>query len=324
MNQELCLTNEIKDYLSLYEGDKVISHGIKAQLQIIEFIEHPHLYQSCFDLLLENLTYFLEEIDDPSIKKQMQRRSASMINCMIFFMEAKLIFDINKNKQEGLELAKKACYILAETTTEFIVNGANKYSAVISGKKLFENLFLNKGNQSSFLHKAINWYFNGKHNENKEINFYLFIDATFDKIKRNEEIFGKSLLISELIYRYKDSLTHFNMPLPLTKQKSDTPFVYTCIISAIIDIVMLIVGIAGMLSAGNMKILNKMGVVEINKDSWYNSSWDWFYYSLLGTIGAMLVIFIIGRIRFKISNINYQKALNKLDIHYTEMAKSFR
>jgi TM2 domain-containing membrane protein YozV len=146
-------------------------------------------------------------IDDPKQLRDIQSKAAIMAQSMIFFMEAKLQYEENKKSNEGKALLKKGCSMLADSARDIIATGGIG-AVVVVGETLFKNLIQDEG----FFNMLFEFIGKKERLEKQSNEFYTFIELAIDKFSRYSDIFGKSILISELVYRYKDRLIERRQP----------------------------------------------------------------------------------------------------------------
>ncbi|MCD7976423.1 MAG: hypothetical protein LUG51_04445 [Tannerellaceae bacterium] len=204
--------------LSSENSQTAISSAIKAQLEVLKFVEHPEMYESTFDTMIEYLDYALQ-IAEEKEKKDLQRKAAVMINSMIFFIRAKHTFEANKNEEEGERLLLQASDMLADSINEFIQNiesGDEPQEALIfTGTELAKALFLKKNQSGKTLFSSfIGYIYTDNKLAKQEDDLYVLIASIIEKINRNKEIFGQSRLLAEFVLRYKDELVSRSVAYP--------------------------------------------------------------------------------------------------------------
>jgi hypothetical protein len=202
---ELATIPQLKDHLMALrdagDSDAALTYAVEAQLQVLDVLNSPSLTSSTFDLMIESLHKALRRTTDEYQVTELQNKAAIMAKNMVFFMEAKLRYEENKHSEDGKMLLKKGCSMLAESASA-IVSGGVSAGVKIMGGKLFDNLMDDNGFFSMLFD------FIGKKEriqKNKE-EFNSFLENFIGKLDRYRDIFGKSILLSELVYQYKDRL----------------------------------------------------------------------------------------------------------------------
>jgi hypothetical protein len=98
-------------------------------------------------------------------------------------------------------LLKKGCSMLAESASAIISGGAFAGVKVMGGK-LFDNLMGDNG----FFSMLFDFIGKKERIQKNQDEFNTFLKNFIDKLDRYRNIFGKSILLSELVYQYKDRL----------------------------------------------------------------------------------------------------------------------
>jgi len=264
---------------------KVLVNSLKAQLEVISVAKEPTLCKSALDLMLQALSDAADDMPEGKELRNIQKRTALMVNNMIFFFDAYLKYleayvDDLEDKMEikrldkkaevinemlagreemisdGQRLLEKAFNTLADTTNEMFnevakigtastqgnaipttaVASVIGFSApqVVVGKFLFDN-FIKTGPQvyNYFAKKNL---MREKQELKKELleaerlldekrlreqrlqlkklenGYYNFLVSVADKLKRYKYLFGKSVVLAEMINNKKEDLANFLNP----------------------------------------------------------------------------------------------------------------
>ncbi|MDH8702755.1 hypothetical protein M2138_002126 [Dysgonomonadaceae bacterium PH5-43] len=202
------LSNFLVDLKRKQDSDSALSFALNAQLQVITVVQRINLASSPFDLMLESLKNAVQKSTTEQMKEEYQRRAAIMVNSMIFFMEAKMYYEEDKWEKEGQNILKEGCKMLAETTTDLALTSVTG-GVIPSG---FTNSLANKllsdivSNRGGLISRVIDWVAKSDRIENNKIEFYQFLETSFDKLSKYHSLFGNSLLLHNLILRYKNNL----------------------------------------------------------------------------------------------------------------------
>ncbi|WP_010256936.1 zinc-ribbon domain and TM2 domain-containing protein [Treponema primitia] len=202
---ELTTIPQLKDHLmqlsNSRDNDEALALAAKAQLQVLEVINSPAMVSSVFDLMIESLYRAYGKTKNEDETKELQMRASLMVQNMVFFMEAKVRYEEDKFSKQGKELMQKGCSLLAESATSIIAAGPLGGIKIMSSK-LFDDL----NSKNGFFSMLFD--FIGKKERVQKIKdeFDVFLVGFTEKLVRYNNIFGKSVLLSELIYRYKDKL----------------------------------------------------------------------------------------------------------------------
>lgn len=124
--REIKTTGDMEAYLeelSEYANDSAEA-ALRAQIQVIRYVQSPKLYDSSFDLLFKNLKDAIKYADSPKMQDMIRERATVMIQNYVFFMEAKLQFEVKNNRAEAQGLMEDAINMLAESTADVAVIAA--------------------------------------------------------------------------------------------------------------------------------------------------------------------------------------------------------
>jgi hypothetical protein len=203
--KEVSTIPQLKDQLiamrDAENSDAMLTYAVEAQLQVLDVLNSPAMTSSCFDLMIESLHKALQITPDEQQKKELQNRAAIMAQNMIFFMEAKLRYEENKHSEQGKALLKKGCSLLAESASGILTGGIKSGVKVMSGK-LFNDLVQEDG----FFSMLFDFVTKEERMKKNNKEFDDFIVGFFGKLDRYRNIFGKSILLAELVHRYKGRL----------------------------------------------------------------------------------------------------------------------
>ncbi|MCL2845013.1 MAG: hypothetical protein FWE23_06135 [Chitinivibrionia bacterium] len=191
-------------------ADEVLTHSIEAQLQVIKVLNSPEMASSPFDTMIAQLNRAVKFAANEEQKEDIQTRASIMANNIVFFMEAKLKYEEDKNSQEGRELLKQGCVLLAESSVSMAIP---PLKATGVAKMVAANMFKNavSGGSDSFLSKVIGWWGKKKDLEKSKAEFQRFVALSVDKINKYHNLFGESIILSELVERYKPILIEQKM-----------------------------------------------------------------------------------------------------------------
>jgi BarA-like signal transduction histidine kinase len=190
------------------DSDSALAAALNAQLQVLSIINSPLLTLSAYDLILESLNSAVEKAENAQQKKEFQRNAAIMTNSIIFFLDARLYWENDKWNQEGLELLKKGCMLVSESTIALLQmlvktgTGVGMLSDKL-GMQMYTNLIRNTGD---FFAKLFDFLGKEKRINKYREEFYSFLLYVFDKFQRYRDVYGAQVLLTELILRYKDTL----------------------------------------------------------------------------------------------------------------------
>ncbi|MCC8095919.1 MAG: hypothetical protein LIP05_11515 [Tannerellaceae bacterium] len=308
------------------ENSKVaISNAIKAQLEVLKFVEHPEMYESTFDTMIEYLDYALQTAEEKE-KKDLQRKAAVMINSMIFFLRAKHTFEANKNEAEGERLLLQASDILADSINGFIQNIDSEPTTalIITGIGLANALFLEKKQSGkTFFSRLIGFIYIDNKLAQQEDKLYALIASVIEKMNRNKEIFGQSRLLAEFVLRYKDELVARSVAYP-DKQEIFKYNKYSQWGGCILFLTSISIYFISLFIRGGEKTLNYFGADIAGENAWYYQTGDYLWYTLIFAVSAMLVSWIACYTVYQKKLKEYHKEVAQLHTYYSSISESFR
>jgi hypothetical protein len=207
--QNLCIDSR-NAIINAKNGETAISYALKAQLQVVNVLNSPELTESPIDIILESLNLAIQVATDEQEKAGVQQKIAVMINNMIFFMEARLYYEKKNFSKEGEYLLKEGCKMLAVTTSSLLIaTGTGGGAVAINSEHIFKAVLASK----DFFQKLFAFFTQKKRIEAYRKEFYGFLHSTFDKLYRNHGLFGSSIILKELVLRYKKAMVEESLKL---------------------------------------------------------------------------------------------------------------
>lgn len=187
--------------------------ALKAQLQVIRYAQSPELYDSSFDMLFKCIKNALKYAESPKMQEQIRERATIMIQNYLFFMNARLQFEIAVNRKEYEELMEDACKVLAESTAEvasLAVPGgsATKMTMKAAVAQVAKDMLVSKDkNGNGLLARAYRWWTKDTRTREKHGEFMQTVSMLTTKLYKQREIIGKSDLVAGIIRRYAEGMT---------------------------------------------------------------------------------------------------------------------
>jgi len=245
---------KLNDYLAEMErmqGQTALGYALQAQLQVLQVIQSPQLYKSAFDILIQSLDNAINMAENDFQKKLIQEKAAIMINSMIFFIEAKIHYEKKKWTDEGLNLLKQGCNMLADSvpsivnifSSKVILNSDNDRNIsndenepddeqtvkksnhvglpfFVDGLKIFEILTQDR----TFINRIIDFFAIDHDEEIRKMkeDFNKFMLYVLDNLSEEKEMFGKSKILAGLFDRYKDIIVESDIKDVDNKSKNIT------------------------------------------------------------------------------------------------------
>lgn len=184
------------------EANKSVAYALKAQIQVVKYISSPELCGSAFDLFFKNLHNAIKTADEDE-ETDIKEQAGLMLNNLIFFMYAKIKWEVNVNRSEGEKLLLEASRNLSES----ILNLAKMYyggaASIVVKTEAVQNLgkvfFAPDKSGDSWFGKAGRWLFPSSLTEEE---FYNSLDLLAQKLETNYNIIGKNNLITCIYENY--------------------------------------------------------------------------------------------------------------------------
>jgi hypothetical protein len=189
------------------DNDSALTCAIEAQLQVLDTLNSPEMSSSTFDLMIQALNRGLQHVTSESEKKEMQERASIMVVNMVFFMEAKLRYEEDKFSVQGKELLKKGCTLLAQSSSGMLRGGITGGVKTL-GAKLYDDI----ANNGGFFDMLFDFIGKKERLAKSQTEFRDFIFQFIGKLDRYSGIFGKSVVLSEFVLRYKDMMIEKQLP----------------------------------------------------------------------------------------------------------------
>lgn len=207
------MTNYLEELAQ--QANESTEAALLAQLQVIRYIQSPKLYDSSFDLLFKNLKKALKYADSPRMQEMIQERATVMIQNYVFFMNAKLQFEVEVNREEYRKLVEDACKMLAESSAEvaaMAMPGGTTAKLTLKAtiaKTTMQALTTKDAKGDSLFTRFYRWCTKSSRAHEKQGEFLQTMDSLTAKLYKNREIIGKSDLIAGLIDRYASDMTEY-------------------------------------------------------------------------------------------------------------------
>lgn len=215
--REIDTLEGMNDWLSELQAgaSESVQQALKAQMQVISFVQSPTLVDTTIDTLVLNLKKSLECESSDEMRKKIHERFSLMIQNYVFFLDARMQMEINANKQEANRLCNMAGEMLSQSVVDvamLAVPGAGAVGALkgVSGV-VVKNVFAeNSPESSSFFSGLLKLIMNNQ--SEKIAEFYKTVYAIITKLDKYSDLIGKSMLISGMIERYTPNLVDFEFP----------------------------------------------------------------------------------------------------------------
>jgi len=299
--KEIDTIPELQDHLiglKNLQGESALAYALQAQLQVLQVVQSPNLTGSMFDIMLESLYTAIDRSESDFQKKLIQQKAAIMVNSMVFFMEAKILYENKKYKKEGLDLLKKGCNMLADSASSIANLVATQGASIlVDGPKLFETLTQDR----TLIDRVVNFFASGKKIEQMQKDFSAFVVSAVDKLGRYKNLFGRSIVLAELVDRFTPLVLSEKFGVPFYTDESGGFFFKALKGRAVIIYSEIIILLVVLLVIGIMRLIDFIPAANlINARNWL---WTIEKYGSLVLLASAIIIGLwYGISRVKITN----------------------
>lgn len=203
------------------EAPVSVKAAIESQLQVIKFIQSPNLIDTTLDTMILGLKKSLKSCKNEEEIEQIRECFQLMIQNYVFFLDAKLQYEINKNKEEGRKLLCDAGGVLAQSVTKVALaatTGGNTLSVIVNNP--FSDEFFNE--DKGLLKRFLDWWNEDKIEKEKRKNFYESLYKCCRKLGKYQSLIGDSILISGIVERYAKEISNHYFSLTLEENRLGT------------------------------------------------------------------------------------------------------
>jgi RNA polymerase subunit RPABC4/transcription elongation factor Spt4 len=204
--------------LQTHASDSV-AEALKAQLTVIRYIKSPSLVDTTFDTLLLSLKKALQYAESLKMKNEIRERYSLMIQNYIFFFDARLQFEINKEAYESYKVAGEML-LQSVTAVSMLAISATSLAASQGGISVghneaivsMNNIFKPDNQGESLFSKLITQWKKNAMIETKRGEYYKILYNIFIKLDQYYVLIGPSMLIKGAIERYVDEIVDYLFP----------------------------------------------------------------------------------------------------------------
>ncbi len=208
--KEINSLDQMGAWLTSLENSATVSvqEALKAQMQVIKFIQSPTLVDSTLDTLILSLKKSLKKASDEDEKEHLRESFSIMIQNYVFFFDARMQYAINENKDEARQIFLQAGEMLSNSVKDVAL-------MAVSGKKKIEvatvvvhNLFDANDNKSAFnlFNRLWKWWKKDEIITKKREEFYVTLYNICKKLGKYQSLIGESMLINGMIERYTPAI----------------------------------------------------------------------------------------------------------------------
>lgn len=211
--KEISTLEQMESWLiSLKDGANASAQeALKAQLQVVRFIQSPTLIDTTFDTLILRLKTSLKKAENEGQKEQIREAFSLMIQNYVFFFDARLQYAINENKEEARLLFLQAGEMLSNSVKRVALLAVNGSEIGEIASVIVHNLFDESDDASaiSLFNRLWKWWNKDKIIVEKRHEFYITLYGMCKKLGKYQPMIGKSLIISGMIERYTPDISEY-------------------------------------------------------------------------------------------------------------------
>jgi len=214
-NREIKTIEGMESYLEemVKYANISVEAALNAQLQVLRYVQSPKLYDSSFDLLFANVKKALKYAESPQMCDKIREKTSVMINNYVFFMKAKLQYEIEVNRKEQEGLMADATSMLVKSCVDIVALAAESsgnISTDIVILKVANNFLASSQSGDNFFKRVVRWWHKEKRTQEKTDEFYETLGSLVKKLYKHRKVIGQSDLIAGLIGNYAKELTDFD------------------------------------------------------------------------------------------------------------------
>ena len=218
---EITSLEQMESWLTTLEIDANVSvqEALKAQIQVIRFIQSPTLIDTTLDTLILCLKKSLKKAENEDEKEHLRESFSLMIQNYVFFFDARMQYAIKENKDAARQIFLQAGQMLSNSVK-------NVALMAVSGKRIKEiatvvvhNLFDEDDDASAInlFNRIWIWWNKDKIIAEKKEEFYVTLYNICKKLGKYQPLIGESILINGMIERYTPAICNYSREKALTQ-----------------------------------------------------------------------------------------------------------
>lgn len=219
--KEITSLEQMESWLTTLEIGANISaqEALKAQIQVIRFIQSPTLIDTTLDTLILCLKKSLKKAENEDEKEHLRESFSLMIQNYVFFFDARMQYAIKENKDAARQIFLQAGQMLSNSVK-------NVALMAVSGKRIKEiatvmvhNLFDEDDDASAInlFNRIWIWWNKDKIIAEKKEEFYVTLYNICKKLGKYQPLIGESILINGMIERYTPAICNYSREKALTQ-----------------------------------------------------------------------------------------------------------
>lgn len=201
---------QMENWLLSLEGEASASmqEALKAQIQVIKYVQSPNLIDTTFDTLIDGLKKSLKKAENEDEKEKIRGSFSRMIQNYVFFLDARVQYEIEEHKDEARKMFLDAGEILIKSIKEVALMAVGGKGKGKIAKVVIYNIFDENNNENArhLLNRIYNWWNKEKIIAEKKEEFYDTLYKIVKKLGEYQSYIGESTLIYGMIERYKPDI----------------------------------------------------------------------------------------------------------------------
>lgn len=181
--------------------------ALQSQMQVLNFVKSPTLTGMAVDTMIMCLYKAIQSSTNETEREAVRESFALMIQSFMFFNEAQLQYEINSNKEEGIQLLSQAGDILSKSVVSvatLVASGgaaAPQIANVVVG-----NVFGQQNEQQCFFGKIVSYIGEKERIEERKVQHIDSLNNAFTTFDRYASMIGPSIVLHGMLERYGKQL----------------------------------------------------------------------------------------------------------------------
>ena len=189
------------------EASKPAAMVLQQQLQVLKYVESPAMSGMVIDNIIVCLYKALEIAESETEKNAVRESVSALLQSILFMSEAKLQYDIRKNKEEAIEMISNAGNLISDSVTAVAsmldpLPGAKKKAVI----PVVKNILSTQTIQSGFFAHLLSAKKKQEMIDERIKDYNTMLENLFATLDRYFEIIGPSIQIHGMLLRYTKQL----------------------------------------------------------------------------------------------------------------------
>lgn len=186
------------------DSTPAILQTLQTQLVVLNTIQSPAMIGMALDNIIVCLDKASKCCSSDEEKDNVRESFASMIQNYMFFMEARIRCAQMNSSVEASMLLIQAGGLLSDAIIKTAMVASAKPFDM--SKVLVKNIFEQEEYQTSYIKSVFGWLGDAIHLKEKETEYYFVVENLFETVDQYSNLFGKSILLSGMLKRYRKQL----------------------------------------------------------------------------------------------------------------------